>query len=191
MRPSRARRGCGAATSAAARAKATDRSGVTGSPAAWSERPSATAAKRRIAREGTGERRGARRRASRQSTAASPRLIGRPPRVAKRLAGRARAPAPRGRPTSALEPGRAHGLLVLAVLEHRAERAVGGLGVEPLRAEQLERGDPVDRPRRSPAASARRRPAAAPARRPRRAARRAEVPGTRRRTISTSRAGDG
>src|SRR5690242_20209092 len=36
-------------------------------------------------------------------------------------------------------------LLVLAVLEHRAERAVGGVGVETLGAEQLQRRHPVDR----------------------------------------------
>src|SRR3954452_18304393 len=44
-----------------------------------------------------------------------------------------------------LDPFGPHELLVLAVLQHRPQRALGGAGVEPLRAEQLERGYPVDR----------------------------------------------
>ena len=48
-------------------------------------------------------------------------------------------------PHELLEAGRADHLLVLAVLEHRAERAVDRRRVEGVDAEQVERGQPVDR----------------------------------------------
>ena len=55
-----------------------------------------------------------------------------------------------------LEAGRADHLLVLAVLQHRPERAVHRRDVEALDAEQAQRREPVDRLGDAPAASGRR-----------------------------------
>src|SRR5206468_11633476 len=48
-------------------------------------------------------------------------------------------------PRERFEPTRADHLLILAVLQHRPERQVDRRGVEMLDAEQVERGQPVDR----------------------------------------------
>ena len=73
-------------------------------------------------------------------------------RARERRAGRARSSARVNRasahsrlPTSCSRPGRADDVLVLGVLEHRPERPVHRGRVERLDAEQLERGQPVDR----------------------------------------------
>ena len=91
--------------------------------------------------------------------------------------------------TSSLEAGRADHLLVLAVLEHRAERAVDRARRRGARRRAGSAPRASRSPRRSPAASARRcRACARPRRRPARPAS-ATRPCTRRRTISTSRCG--
>ena len=140
-------------TSASARAKSAERSGVTGTPASCRRRLSAPAS------------------GGRSSWIVST------PKCGHRFA------------HELVEAGRADHLLVLVVLEHRPERAVHGGGVERLDAEQAQRRQPVDRlgdARRllhvgvAHRATRRRRPG------PRASRRR---PGTRRRTISTSRSG--
>ena len=81
-------------------------------------------------------------------------------------------------------------LLVLAVLEHRAERALNRRGVEPWTRRRRQRDRPVDGlgdARRLCTSLARRRETASATA----IASAADAAGTQRRTISTSRSGGG